>query len=254
MRLLITGLNGTLAPKLAAAAQSAGDLIGGWDRRAVDPADDAAVRRWLDATAPDAIAHLAMGDAAWAARLAAQAAERGIAFLFTSTAMVFDCVPDGPHRVADERTARDDYGRMKIASEDAVRAAHPAACIARIGWQIDADPATRAHGNQMLAALDDWQRRDGCIAASRRWIPACSFLQDTAEALLALLRERHAGVVHLDGNADDALTFDEIARRLARRFDRAGWQVVANDGYVHDQRLVDAGLRLPALSARLPAP
>lgn len=251
MRLLITGLNGTLAPKLAAAAQAAGHVIGGWDRRAVDPADGDAVQRWLDATAPDAIAHLAMGDATWAARLAADAAERAIPFVFTSTAMVFDCVPDGPHKVADERTARDDYGRMKIACEDAVLAANAAACIARIGWQIDADPATNARGNQMLAALDDWQRRDGCIAASRRWIPACSFLQDTAAALLALLRERQVGIVHLDGNADDALTFDEIARGLSARFGRADWRVVANDGYVHDQRLLDAARRMPSLTERL---
>lgn len=251
MRLLITGLNGTLAPKLATAAQAAGDVISGWDRRAVDPADGDAVQRWLDATAPDAIAHLAMGDAAWAARLAAHAVERAVPLVFTSTAMVFDCEPDGPHRVGDARTARDDYGRMKIACEDAVLAANASACIARIGWQIDADPATNARGNQMLAALDDWQRRDGCIAASRRWIPACSFLQDTAAALLVLLRERQAGVVHLDGNADDALTFDAVARGLARRFGRAGWKVVANDGYVHDQRLPDAARRMPSLSERL---
>ena len=56
-------------------------------------------------------------------RIARLAAATDLPFLFTSTAMVFDHEPDGPHRPADPRTARDDYGRMKIASEDAVLAA-----------------------------------------------------------------------------------------------------------------------------------
>ena len=41
MRLLITGLNGTLAPRLAQAARLAGCEVIGWDRAAVDPDDEA---------------------------------------------------------------------------------------------------------------------------------------------------------------------------------------------------------------------
>ncbi len=155
MRLLLTGLNGTLAPKLAERARSAGWAVFGWNRHQVCPDDHQAASAWLQAQRVDAIAHLALGSEAWAVQLAAYAAARELPFLFTSTAMVFHHEPDGPHRPEDLRTARDDYGLYKIRCEDAIRAENPAACIVRLGWQIDPD----ARGNNMLAALDGQQAR-----------------------------------------------------------------------------------------------
>lgn len=242
MRLLVTGLNGTLAPRLAEAARAAGHDVIGWGRAAVDPEDEAASARWLAEQRPDAIAHLGMGSARWAGWLAAHC-ER---LVFTSTAMVFANAPDGPHDVADARTASDDYGRYKMACEDAVRAASRTAVIARIGWQIDPTQP----GNNMLMALDDWQRRDGRVAASRQWTPACSFMADTAAALLALLEQPQPGLHHLDSNAQDGWRFDELVRALARAHGR-DWRVEATDDYRHDQRLIGGPDRLPPLSARL---
>lgn len=80
--------------------------------------------------------------------------------------------PSGP------RTARDDYGRSKVACEEAILAASPQATVLRIGWQIDFEPT----GNDMVAALDAGQAREGSIGASRLWTPASSFLADTAAA------------------------------------------------------------------------
>jgi dTDP-4-dehydrorhamnose reductase len=249
VRLLLTGLAGTLAPRLAEAARDlAGWDVIGWDRRAV-PVEDLA---WLAREArPDAIAHLATGDAAWAGRLAAFAAERGLPLVFTSTAMVFDAEPDGPHAPGDARTARDDYGRGKIECEDAVLRAHPGASVLRIGWQIDPERP----GNNMLMHLDGWQRRDGEVAASRLWRPACSFMQDTAAAVVGLLQQPRPGVLHLDSNAGEGHHFPAIVHALKRRFGRDGWQVREFDGYRHDQRLINGpggGLDLPPLSSRLP--
>lgn len=252
MHVLITGLSGTLAPHLARRCEARGWRVSGWDRRQIPADDSPAARAALEALAPDAIAHLAIGSAPWAAMLADHAAARARPFVFTSTAMVFDHEPDGPHGVDDRRTARDDYGRGKVACEDAVRAAHPGASIARLGWQID----PQATGNNMLAELDRWQAREGRVAASTRWIPATGFMADTADALVALLAAPRPGVHHLDANAEDAWTFDRLVAALARAFDRR-WQVVpdASDGaYRHDQRLVGGALRLPPLSSRLPDP
>ena len=249
MKLLITGLKGTLAPKLAAAATAAGHQVLGWDRQAVDPQQADAARRWLNDAAPDAIAHLAMGDAAWAALLAGHAAERGLPMVFTSTAMVFDHQPDGPHGLHDERTAKDDYGRYKIGCEDAVAVAHAAASIVRIGWQIDPE----APGNNMLMALDDWQRKEGRVAASRVWRPACSFMADTAQALLGLLtRTPVPGLVHLDSNAGEGHSFDLIVAALRQRFDREAWRIETHEDYRHDQRLLGGEALMPGLSERLP--
>lgn len=249
-RLLITGLSGTLAPHLARAAEAAGWQVLGWDRHRVPVDDAAAVAAHLQASRPDAIAHLALGAVSWGAALADYATKQSLPFLFTSTAMVFHQEPDGPHRPGDERTAQDEYGCYKIEAEDAIRAACPDARIARIGWQID----EQAEGNNMLATLDQWQREQGQIAASSAWIPACSFMPDTAAALLHLLQDEEAAgqTVHLDSNAQEALSFDRLVAALASRFDRKDWRIEVNEAYRHDQRLADPRTdRMPGLSSRL---
>lgn len=72
----------------------------------------------------------------------------------------------------------------------------------------------------MLMALDAWQARDGHVAVSRAWRPACSFMQDTATA-------------------------------LKQAFSRADWMLREHEDYLHDQRLVGGVGLLPPLSARL---
>jgi dTDP-4-dehydrorhamnose reductase len=251
MRILITGLSGTLAPVLAQRLRAEGHEVLGWDRAAVDPQDLAAAADWLARQRLGAMAHLAMGAPDWAALLAAHAAARGLPFVFTSTAMVFHHEPDGPHHPADARSAQDGYGRYKIACEDAIRAAHPGACIARIGWQIDPERP----GNNMLRALDEWQAREGRVAASRAWRPACSFMEDTAAALGSLLARGAGGTVHLDSNAVEGWSFDRIVAALRERFARDEWRLEVHEDYRHDQRLAGAGAEqlMPPLSSRLPA-
>ena len=173
---MITGLNGTLAPHVANEAKRRGYNVSGWDRHAVPPEDEGASHAWLIDLNPQAIVHLAMGSESWAGQLARFALMKSIPFVFTSTAMVFDHVPDGPHAVDSVRTAQDEYGRYKIRCEDSIRSANPHAMVVRIGWQIDPD----TKGNNMLCALDAWQAREGCVSASRAWTPACSFMTDTA--------------------------------------------------------------------------
>ncbi|MBN8506763.1 MAG: sugar nucleotide-binding protein [Burkholderiales bacterium] len=246
MRLLITGLSGTLAPVLARVARAHGHVVLGWDHRSLGFADG----RAFDRLRPDAVAHLAMAPAEGSAQLAGLAAARGLPFLMTSTAMVFHHEPDGPHHVGDARTAQDTYGRSKVASEDAVHAAHAAhaqASVVRIGWQID----PFANGNNMLAQLDRWQAEQGEVAASRAWKPACSFMADTAEGLLALLPQ--PGVHHLDSNAQEAWSFAELVLGLQSCFERHAWRVRVHADYTHDQRLACVpGDPVPVpLSARL---
>lgn len=247
MKWLITGLNGTLAPALAQEAVSSGAHVLGWDRGAVPPEDEPRARAWLAAERPDAIAHLAMGGVQWARLLAEYAAEHEVPLLFTSTAMVFHHQPDGPHRIGDERTAQDPYGQYKRDCEDAVLSACAHACVARIGWQID----PHRKGNNMLMALDQWQAKDGRIAASEAWRPACSFMQDTAAALVRYLRERVSGVRHVDSNADEGHSFVAIVRALKEVYRRDAWVIDSTQAYVHDQRLIGGGEAVPALSARL---
>ncbi len=249
MRLLITGLNGTLAPHLARVAKAAGAQVLPWPRAVVDPADEAASALFLQRMKPDAIAHLGMGAEAWAGRLSAYAAIHHLPLLFTSSAMVFDHEPDGPHGKSSPRNAQDEYGRYKIRCEEAIWQVNTAACVARIGWQIDGS----GQGNNMLAALDGWQQSEGKVAASRLWTPACSFMEDTAQALWQLLGERAKGLYHLDSNSAEAWRFDELVLALKAHFAR-DWQVEVTESYRHDQRLLGDEARMPPLSQRLTRP
>ncbi len=191
-----------------------------------------------------------MGSQDWAGRLAAHAAEMGKPFVFTSTAMVFHHEPDGPHSTADQPNPHDDYGKYKLSCEQAVLQAHPGACVARIGWQIDPVQA----GNNMLMALDAWQTRDGHVAVSQAWRPACSFMADTARALVHLLQAQTAGVVHLDSNAQEGHSFDRIVAAMKLKYCRDAWCLRVTEDYKHDQRLIGGDEFMPPLSASLAFP
>jgi dTDP-4-dehydrorhamnose reductase len=257
LRLLVTGLGGTVGPELARVARAAGAEVLGWDRERVPPEDTAAVAAELARLAPTAIAHLGFGPESWAAQLAAQGAARGIPMLMTSTAMVFHHAPDGPHGAGDARTAQDDYGRYKIRCEDAVRAASDAAGIVRLGWQIRARASTGTGANHMLAALDAELERNGRIDASTAWRPACSFLDDTAHALWAWLDDEHRQpgrrprLWQIDANADGGHDFAQIARALGAAAGRRPWPVREHRDHRHDQRLVGGTAWVPPLRARL---
>ncbi len=244
MRVLITGMKGTVAPVLAEACRATGHEVVAWDRSRFPSEDPDAARAGMDDFRADAFCHLATGPAEWAGTLAGLAAERGMPFLFTSSVSVFSGLQQGPHAIEATPHPDDDYGRYKLDAEKRVLAANPDARIARIGWQIGED----LQGNQMLAHLAAQQQAQGRVDASRNWFQACSFLQDTAQGLLQLLELDEAGLYHLDSNP--GLSFDRIAQALAARF-CLPWTVAVREEPHLDNRLVDARLSMPSLRERL---
>ncbi len=245
MRILVTGMSGTVAPRFASAARSAGHEVTPWLRNDVSPDDSGACWRFLGSEHPDAIVHAAFGAESWCGLLAGYARDAGIPFVFTSTTMVFGPRPDGPYTISSPRTATDEYGTYKMRCEDATWAANPGAMVARLGYQID--PAGR--GNNMVAHTDAEQVARGSVRASRCWIPACAFLDDTAAALVSLVTVPEPGLHHLDANAQTAWTHAQILRRLAATLDRP-WQIIEADEPDHDQRLIDS-TRILGLGAHL---
>ena len=242
----MTGTSGTVAPRFARAAESAGHQIVPWLRARVSPDDPHACQRFLDEQRPDAIVHAAFGPESWAGLLAGHALGGNLPYVFTSTTMVFAVRPNGPYTISSPRTATDDYGAYKIRCEDAIWAANPDAMVARLGYQIDPDGL----GNNLVAHTDAQQASDGSVRASRRWIPACAFLDDTASALLTLVCDPQPGLHHLDANALTAWSHARILHRLAGALGRS-WQVIETDEPDHDQRLIDSP-RIAGLDSRLP--
>jgi dTDP-4-dehydrorhamnose reductase len=244
-RTLITGLNGTVAPALAAELRARGGEVLAWDRSAVPPEDDRAVERHVRDSAATALVHCGMGDPHWAGHLAACCRRMGVAFLYTSSVSVFGSHQAGPHGVDAVPEPRDDYGRYKLESERRVLAANADARIVRLGWQI----ALRPSGNQMVEHFMRRHADRGHVEASVDWFQACSFLEDTARALADLLERPSEGIHHLDGNP--GWDMHRIVRALNRAMGGA-WDVRPT-GDPRLNNLMQDG-RQPSISieARLP--
>ena len=244
---ILTGMNGTVAPALATQLARNDWEVVAWNRSevAVDNVENGA--RFLDKTQPEAIVHLAMGAPEWAGWLAAQSLARGIRFLYVSSVSVFSGQQPGPIPPEREPDATDDYGRYKADCERRVQSVHPEATIARLGWQIGSDPQK----NTMVRYLLEQMRKEGVVSASRAWFPSASFLEDTAEGLAALLADSTAcGPYHLEAN--DGFSMFHLAARLNEQYG-LGIRIEGTDEFVFDNRMTDERLRLRRLSERLNA-
>ena len=231
-KILITGMNGTVAPVLAAELRGRGCEVVAWDRGAVSPDDREAVARFIREVRPSALVHCAMGSPQWAEDMARVCAEAGSRFLYISSASVYGTQQQGPFTVDDEPVPSDDYGRYKLECEHRVQAANEEAMIVRIGWQM----ALCRGGNNMVEHLAQKQAEHGHIAASTEWFPACSFLEDTALVLVQLLESSQAGLFMVDGNP--GWSFWQIAQALNQVM-QGSWDVRGTEEFRYNNRLLD---------------
>ena len=258
MKILVTGLRGTVGRALEAQLRGDGHEVVGWDRAAVPIDHYDAMDRFVAATAPDAIVNLAIASRPtgrereswlvnhdWPSELAWICRQREIRFLHTSTAMVFSSSATGPFTLSSIPDAAEGYGHEKRLAEARVFHQNPAAIVARIGWQIGDAPGS----NNMIDYLDRQSREHGHVAASSRWLPACSFLPDTAAALARALTAP-PGLYQLDAN--ERHTMLDIARALSAHHG-GRWRIVESIHPQQDQRLLDPRLAVTPLARRLPA-
>ncbi len=260
MRVLVTGLRGTVGRALGPVLAARGHDVLGWDRATVPADDPASMEQLLRFAQPHALIHLAIASTPtgladegrrvnilWPDHLAGLTRDLGIRLVHVSTVMVFRDTTPGPYPVDAAPDADTGYGLDKREAEERVREANPGACVARIGWQIGETPGS----NNMIDFLETRTREDGAVRASRRWIPACSFLADTADTLAALTGDPAAtGVYQVDGNP--GWNFHEIATALSARHGNR-WPVEPTEDFVHDQRMLDPRVSIAPLSQRLPS-
>jgi dTDP-4-dehydrorhamnose reductase len=148
-KVLITGARGQLGWELQRTFAPTGEVLA-LDRRDLDLADGARLRRAVREASPDLILNAAAYtgvDAAEAAPavamavngvapgiLAEEARGLGAALVHFSTDYVFDGERDGPYAEADAPNPRSVYGRTKLAGERAVQDAGGAYLILRTSW------------------------------------------------------------------------------------------------------------------------
>ena len=242
-RVIVTGMSGTVAPALAEVLRMRGGEVVAWDRLAVPPDDRRTAAGFVRDVRPGALVHCATGSPQWAEDLARVCAAEGMIFVHVSSASVYGTHQHGPFTVAAVPEPSDDYGRYKLECERLVRAANPDARILRIGWQI----ALRRGGNTMVEHLFRQQAEQGHVAASTAWIPACSFVDDTAVALADAI-DRAPGVALLDGNPD--WSFWRIASALNTALN-GPWVIRASEDFRWDNRMRDPASPCRSIASRL---
>jgi dTDP-4-dehydrorhamnose reductase len=245
MNVLLTGMNGTVAPVVAHALVERGHRMHAWDRLRT-PIDDAPARvALLDAVMPDWLFHIATGPIAWAESIAVACAERGIGLLYTSSVSIYAANRTAPIPCDAPADADDDYGRYKADCEARIRAACPRALIFRLGWQIGDAPGS----NNMIDYLHKTANEQGHIPASRMWFPSCAFLADTAAALGDHFAILPPGDYQLEGNP--GLSFFEIATRL-NRLHGDPWTILPTDEPAQYNLMTDPRIPVRPISNRLP--
>ncbi|HEU4407148.1 MAG TPA: sugar nucleotide-binding protein [Polyangiaceae bacterium] len=258
MKALVTGASGTVGRALVERLERGGHRAVGWPRERVPNDDYHAMEAFVRAEAPDVVYHLAVASRPtgrpgeswlvnyeWSSELAWVTRVLGLGFVFTSTAMVFSDDARGPFTPESEPDAREGYGYEKRMAEGRVRYQNPAAKVVRLGWQIGREPGS----NNMIDHLVQKARELGRVPASRRWLPATSFLEDTADALVRLA-DAPPGLYHLDANGAGH-SFYDIASALSRLHGGV-WPIEPNDDFVYDQRLLDGRVPVTPLAERLP--
>ncbi len=236
MKILVTGaaglLGGRLATLLAArgfavvAARHQAPTPPGLPVLALDLADQAALEARLDQARPDAVLHAAvLGraddcerrpdlateiNARLPGRLAAACRSRGIRLVGLSTDLVFG----GERALSDEGTAPAPlgvYGRTKLAGEQALLSADPAAAVVRVALVAGRGYGPRGTASESIA----WALREGRtvrLFADEYRTPVDP--PSVADGVALLLEQGAAGLFHLGG--PERLSRLELGLRVAR--------------------------------------
>lgn len=229
MRVLVTGGAGTLGSELirtapdgvALAATTRGEVPGDLSTLAewhtVELTDAFATGQLVESVRPDVVLHTAYRQDSRAdivdatASVAAAAAATGAAVVHLSTDAVFDG-ENGPFDERAEPVPVLDYGRWKLAAEQALSAQVPDAAIVRPSLIVRLDPPDRATAAVLhAAAAADGEYR--FFVDEIRTPIRVEDLVSELWAMVALGRSDRAGIWHVPG--PEAISRYELARRIA---------------------------------------
>ena len=219
--LLITGSSGYLGSELMRRAPDAtGTYLTAEPPGAVqlDVRDEAAVMRLVGDLRPDAVIHTAYSEAAddtarevnvdGARHVATAAAEVGAQLVHVSTDLVFDGELGRPYSEGDEPRPIMEYGRQKLAGEEAVHEALASALVVRTSLIYGGAEPSR-HERAVLEAADG-------ASATRFFsdeLRSPVQVGDLAAALLVLANADATGVLHVAGA--EGVSRHEFARLVA---------------------------------------
>jgi dTDP-4-dehydrorhamnose reductase len=226
VRILVTGANGMLGGRVAAAAGARGHDVSATDLPELDLTDAQAVFDRIGELAPDAVIHCAAytdvdgaeSDEALALRVNAEAAGNvaaaaglnGAFVVAVSTDYVFAGEGNGerPYVESDPPAPQGAYGRTKLRGEQAVQEVGTPCAVARTAWLFGA--GGKNFVDTMLGLAE--QHDEVNVVADQVGCPTWTgFL---APALVELAEDRAEGIHHLAGGG--RCSWHELAAEVFR--------------------------------------
>ena len=209
MKVLVTGSKGQLGYDVIKELCSRGHEAFGFDLPELDITDEVAVRAVFDRTEPDAVIHCAAWTAVDAAEesgniakvfavneggtrnLAAACKRTGAKLLYLSTDYVFDGQGNTPWR-ADETcfAPLNEYGKSKLAGENAVRELLQTYFIVRIAWVFG------KNGNNFVKTMLRLSESHDTLRVVCDQVGTPTYTPDLARLLVDMIETDKYGVYH----------------------------------------------------------
>lgn len=240
MKVIITGMNGTVAPVVAEVYRQKGYEVVAYDRSITSIDNETEIKAFIKEHNPKIILHLALGPISWSEILSSITKELEITFVYISSVSVYSNDQKGPFVATDTPYPVEDYGIYKKASEEAIKAINPDAFILRIGWQIGHESGS----NNMIDFFQKQMDRDGIIKASSKFYPSCSFIEDTALAIYEVVLN-HVPDTYLV-NSNHNYNLFEIATYLKRLHPL--FRIKETTDFSYDNRMFDIRVPIKKLS------
>lgn len=209
MKVLVTGSKGQLGYDVIKELCSRGHEALGFDLPELDITDEDAVQAVFDRVKPDAVIHCAAWTAVDAAEesgniakvfavneggtrnLAAACKRTGAKLLYLSTDYVFDGQGNAPWRADETRFAPlNEYGKSKLAGENAVRELLQTYYIVRIAWVFG------KNGNNFVKTMLRLSETHDTLRVVCDQVGTPTYTPDLARLLVDMIESDKYGVYH----------------------------------------------------------
>lgn len=229
MQYLVTGANGQLGTELSKMMDDRGLNYWGYDAKDMDITNrDLAFDKIRDLK-PDVIFHCAAYTAVDPAEddgkalnwhvnvdgtknVADAAAEVGATLVYISTDYVFDGTNEGEYQVDDATNPQNEYGRAKLAGENAVRAASDNYYIIRTSWVFG------EYGKNFVYTMLNLAKTHDTLTVVNDQVGRPTWTNTLAQFMLYVVKNQAAFGTYQLSN-DDSCTWYEFAREILKDTD-----------------------------------
>lgn len=229
MQYLVTGANGQLGTELSKMMDDRGLNYWGYDAKDMDITNRDLVFDKIHDLKPDVIFHCAAYTAVDPAEddgktlnwhvnvdgtknVADAAAEVGATLVYISTDYVFDGTNEGEYQVDDATNPQNEYGRAKLAGENAVRAASDNYYIIRTSWVFG------EYGKNFVYTMLNLAKTHDTLTVVNDQVGRPTWTNTLAQFMLYIVKNKVAFGTYQLSN-DDSCTWYEFACEILKDTD-----------------------------------